>query len=42
MLDIVLIVPSILELEKLVHICEKELDCLELKMNLKISRCLSI
>jgi len=38
--DIMLIAPSILELEKLLHVCEKELDYLDMKINFKKSCCL--
>jgi len=37
--DIMLIAPLILELQKLLHVCEKELDYLDMKINLKKSCC---
>ena len=40
--DIILLSPSLTELEKLLHACEKELEWLDMSINLKKSCCLRI
>ena len=40
--DIMLLAPSVTELERLLHICEKELEWLDMSINFKKSCCLRI